>query len=136
MIHTQFAMEVRSRRVNGHVLPVKRRRKGHTPSAETRAKIAATMRGNDNGAMYGKARKVGEWEPRPLFVQMGELIRDARMAADVALSELSAATGIHVATLSRIENGKSLRARNRGARLETVIKIALALGVRPYEVMP
>lgn len=147
MIHSDVAQRARARRAL--VRNTGRGRNGigtyeraaslrgkHTRTPEMRAAASVQMTGNVNRAMWGKARKVGEWEHEVLLRQMGELVRAARLARDVSLEELSAATGIDEGQLSRIENGKTRRTVNRGPLAGTIIRIALALGVRPYEVMP
>lgn len=108
----------------------------HTPEAKAKAAAANRARTDSPNAMWGKARRVGEWEPDWHLREIGKLIRDARVERDVSLEELAAATGIGEATLSRIERAKSRRNNNRGATIASIIRIALALGVRPYELMP
>lgn len=110
--------------------------KGQAVTPETRSKISAAMAGTMNNAKWGKARKVGDWETDWHFREIGRLIRDARLERDISLEELAAATGIGEATLSRIERAVSRRSRNLGPTVNSIVRIALALGVRPYELMP
>jgi ribosome-binding protein aMBF1 (putative translation factor) len=109
----------------------------HLQTPEVRAKRAASQAGEPGrSAMWGKARKVGDWETDWHFREIGRLIREARKERDIPIDELSEATGIGKTTISRIENAKSRRARNLGPTANAIIRIALALGVRPYELMP
>jgi DNA-binding XRE family transcriptional regulator len=123
---------MRSRRVNGHALPRERR----PLTAEHKRKLSEALKGNLNSAMFGKARKVGEWETPTVLRHMAAQIKEHRLAQDVTLAELAAATGIDEATLCMIERGKGRRKSFNGPYVGTIIKIALALGVRPYELMP
>lgn len=109
----------------------------HLQTPEVRAKRAATLAGEPGrSSMWGKARKVGEWEPDWHYREIGRLIREARKERDIPIDELALATGLTTATISRIENGKSRRSNSTGPNVGSIIKIALALGVRPYELIP
>lgn len=114
----------------------KARGNAHLRTPEVVAKQTAHSKGNLYSVKWGKARKVGDWEPEWHIKEIGRMIRAAREERDISLDELSAATGIGEATLLRIEHGKSRRARNLGATISSIVRIALALGVRPYELMP
>lgn len=107
------------------------------PKSEAhKATTAQALAGNVNAAKWGKARRVDDHEIDWHIREIGRLIRDARVERDVPQEELAAAAGIGVACLTRIEHGKGRRGRNLGATTSTIIRIALALGVRPYELMP
>ncbi len=60
---------------------------------------------------------------------MGIRLREVREGKFVTQAELSQATGIAEATISRIENGL------QAPRISTVRRLAEALGVHPSELM-
>lgn len=105
-------------------------------SDRTRARISAAGMGNTRAAKWGHAHRIHPNEPLVLIKQVGRLIRDERLRQDIPQSEIAAATGICEQTLVRIEQGSTRRNHNRGMRLDTLVRIALALGVRPSELMP
>jgi transcriptional regulator with XRE-family HTH domain len=94
------------------------------------------MAGKLNSAKWGKCRRVDDHELDWHIREIGRLIRDARLERDVSQEELAAASGIGQASIVRIEAGKGRRGRNLGATVTSVIRIALALGMRPYEWLP
>jgi ribosome-binding protein aMBF1 (putative translation factor) len=110
--------------------------KGHAVSAETRAKLSEAMMGKLNSAKWGKCRRVDDHELDWHIREIGRLVRDARLERDVSQEELAAASGLGIASICRIEQGKTRRNRNLGGTVSTIVRIALALGVRPYELMP
>lgn len=88
--------------------------------------------------LAGRARRV-ERKLLPIYLRkLGLRVRDARVERDIAASELAAASGVSVATIHRLETAKPRRSRGRivGARVDTIIAIALALDLSPSELMP
>jgi ribosome-binding protein aMBF1 (putative translation factor) len=78
----------------------------------------------------GSARR---FDPRwmPAYrARIGQLLRAARLEADISVYELEAACGINGSHIYKIESGQ------RGCAVETLIKLAVACGVSPREVMP
>jgi DNA-binding Xre family transcriptional regulator len=81
---------------------------------------------------YGRAKLVREAE-RPIYMlAIGKRIRDKRLEKDIAISELSAATRLHYTTIKRLEDGD----HRRDFGMWTLVRIALALGCQPSELMP
>lgn len=100
---------------------------------------STAMLGNQNRAMYGRARDVRGANVRGYLVELGRRIRDKRIELDIPISEIESATGIGRYAIQCIERGESAgrdAERRYGCRVQNVILIALALGVSPNEVMP
>lgn len=65
------------------------------------------------------------------FVQrFGQRIRALRLARDLSQEALADAARLHRTHISLIERGQ------RAVRLETIVALAIALGVQPSELMP
>jgi transcriptional regulator with XRE-family HTH domain len=79
----------------------------------------------------GKPAFVSAKSVRPYQYRLGQNIRDARLERDVSLKDLAAAIGSHASTVHRVEN-----ATRGDVLLTTVIRICVALGINPSEVMP
>jgi transcriptional regulator with XRE-family HTH domain len=62
--------------------------------------------------------------------QFGEKVRALREARGLSQEALAHAAGLHRTHVSLIERGQ------RCARLETIVNLAVALGVQPAELMP
>lgn len=94
-------------------------------------------RGRPRGSrdLGGRARRVEEQTLRNFAVALARNIRAARLERHISIDELHAATGVHSSVLNRIEQASS-RGRLYSPRFVTLVKIALALGVSPSEVMP
>lgn len=105
--------------------------------ATHRAAIAAAQRGNLNRAMYGRARRVDLRSMRTFAVELGRRIRQHRLEQDIPLNELAEASGVCIQALSHIENGVcSRRNGDSNPRYATIVRIAMALGIMPSELMP
>lgn len=99
-------------------------------TAATKAKISASMRGNLNGAMYGKARRYDPRSESAYRQALARRIRDTRKALDISCAELAAAIGGHPATITKIERCQ------KNPLYTTIVRIAVALGVSPSELLP
>ncbi len=88
--------------------------------------------------MHGRARRVASSEVPRYFVILGQRVRDARLERDVSMVELAAAIGSNQHHIARLERGNVRRGEvgNYGPSTGMVIRIALALGVSPSELMP
>jgi transcriptional regulator with XRE-family HTH domain len=89
----------------------------------------------------GKAARVDHGEVGRWVIAVAREIRDKRLETDVSVAELSAATGVTKSTLHRIErfanNPADPAVRKGGStKIATIVRIALALGVTPQELMP
>jgi len=62
--------------------------------------------------------------------QFGEKVRAAREARGLSQEALADAAGLHRTHISLIERGQ------RSVRLETIEKLAVALGTQPASLMP
>jgi transcriptional regulator with XRE-family HTH domain len=62
--------------------------------------------------------------------KFGQLIRRTREAADLSQEELADKAKLHRTHISLIERGR------RSVRVETIAKLAHALGVQPGQLMP
>lgn len=62
--------------------------------------------------------------------QFGQKLRTLRQARGMSQEALAEAAGLHRTHISLIERGR------RSVRLETIQSLALALGVRPADLMP
>ncbi|QNN25487.1 helix-turn-helix transcriptional regulator [Planctomycetales bacterium ZRK34] len=60
----------------------------------------------------------------------GEQVRTLREAAELSQEALAAKAGLHRTHISLIERGQ------RSVRLETIERLAIALGVQPAALMP
>lgn len=67
---------------------------------------------------------------RQFSQRFGERLRVLRVARGMSQEDLAAAAGLHRTHISLIERNK------RSARLETVERLAMALGVQPSELIP
>lgn len=108
-----------------------------TNDAAARAKISASRRGQMNNAMWGRAHRVDVQRMQSYSIELGRRIRDLRLERDISIAELAAASGVNFHAISRIENGASDRhGRGRNPLYLTIVRLALALGVSPSELMP
>ncbi len=71
------------------------------------------------------ARQVGEFNRK-----IGGTVRELAKARGATTITLAAAIGVSQAQISRLENGL------QGFRSATLFKIAMALGVKPQELLP
>lgn len=96
------------------------------------------MRGNLNRAMWGRARRVDPRWMNDYALALGRNIRDLRLELDISIDELSAASGVDKGVITRLERGIGTRnPRNpRNPLYLTIVRLALALGVSPAEVVP
>jgi transcriptional regulator with XRE-family HTH domain len=62
-------------------------------------------------------------------VQLGRNLRGRRVAAGWSQQELSDRCGLHLTEISRLENG------HKNPRLDTIVKVADALGVAPGKLL-
>jgi ribosome-binding protein aMBF1 (putative translation factor) len=62
--------------------------------------------------------------------RVGQIVRDARMERGISAIRLAQAIGAHPRTMYRLEAG------DRSPLLETLIRIARALGIAPRELLP
>lgn len=67
---------------------------------------------------------------RQFSQRFGERLRALRVARGLSQEDLAAAAGLHRTHISLIERNK------RSVRLETVQRLAVALGVQPSELIP
>ncbi|MEN1704599.1 MAG: helix-turn-helix transcriptional regulator [Planctomycetota bacterium] len=68
---------------------------------------------------------------RGKFIQeFGKIVRERRLDADLSQEDLAFAAGLHRTAVSHIEQA------TRSSTLETVEKLAKALGVQPADLMP
>jgi len=88
---------------------------GRPPGARTLRRSAISPRENEIDVY---ARRVGQ------------IVRDARMERGISTATLGTAIGMHPRTLHRLESGA------RSPLLETLIRIARALGIAPRELLP
>lgn len=99
--------------------------------------LSGSMRGNTNRAMWGKARRVDPSQVTGYSMELGRRIRDLRLELDISIDELSAASGVAKTVITRLERGVSCHYSGaRNPHYLTIVRIALALGVMPSEVMP
>lgn len=96
----------------------------------TSAAHRASMRGNTHRAMWGRARRVDHRWMRDYRIALGRRIRDARLELDISRDELAAGAGLHVRSVLEIELAR------KNPAFTTIVRLALALGLSPSELMP
>ena len=69
-------------------------------------------------------------EPHDFVQDFGELVRELRLGQGLSQEDLADRAGLHRTAVSFIERAQ------RSATLETVARLASALGVEPAELMP
>ena len=86
--------------------------------------------------LFGKARRFdAKW--LPIYLErVCRNLRDARLERDIGICELSAASGITASAICRIEKIRSSRGSIPDALVSTIIRLAVAMGLSPSEVMP
>ena len=85
---------------------------------------------------HGHAQRFDERESRVYALALARKIREAREDQDIAVSELAAATGIDRRDLHRLERGVRKDGRITNPKLDTLVRIARALGLSPSEILP
>jgi DNA-binding phage protein len=81
--------------------------------------------------LHGHARRVAAAETDAYRRRLAQKIRDARLERGVAVSEIAAATGLAECAIHRAEKGE------RGwPEMLTIVRIARALDMQPYELIP
>jgi ribosome-binding protein aMBF1 (putative translation factor) len=93
-------------------------------------RLSAAMVGNLNRAMWGKATKYDPRRERAYRHALAHRVRNARLEADVSIDELAAAIAGHPRTIHEIETAAI------NPKFMTIVRIAVALGLSPSELMP
>lgn len=81
--------------------------------------------------MRGVARRVSAGDAAIYSARLGQRVRDARLERDLSCEELEYATGVSAFTIWCIERG-----RTRSPKFDTLVKIALGMGMQPSELIP
>ncbi len=80
--------------------------------------------------MHGKAKLVDQKKIPLYLVRVAKMVRDARIERDVSVDELSRASGVDRWSIWKLE------ACRNSANLSTLVRLALALGMQPSELLP
>ena len=72
----------------------------------------------------------GKLDSRALFLSFGRAVRERRTALDLSQEELADLAGLHRTYIGSIERGE------RNPSLLNIARLALALRVKPNELMP
>jgi transcriptional regulator with XRE-family HTH domain len=94
------------------------------------------VRGRPPGSrtLRGHARAPAHDEVTLYARRLGVIVREYREEVGVSSRNLSRAIGMHPEAIAQIERGG--KRRSRGPYLETLFRIARALGISPRELMP
>lgn len=99
-------------------------------SAAHRAALSRAGMGNTNRALTGRARRYDPKSERAYRLALANNVRRARIERSIAMDELAAAIGGNERTIHEIETGST------NPKFTTIVRIAVAMGMSPYELVP